>query len=54
MNHLTFGPRLTGHVIIGNVVFQIIQFAMFFLVDNLFIAEAVSAFGSQFTMRTPR
>ena len=39
MNHLTFGPRLTGPVIIGNIVFQIIQFAMFFLVDNLFIAE---------------
>ena len=44
MNHFAFDSRLTGHVIVGNVIFQIIQFAVLFLIDNLFVAEGGEGF----------
>ena len=42
--HFSFGSGFTTHVVVGNIIAQIIKFAVLFFVDNLFIAECCQCF----------
>ena len=45
VNHFTFGTGFARHVVVGHVVFQVVELAVLFLVDHFLVAQGGQRLG---------